>query len=217
MTTTRVLLVDDHELVRAGFRALLYEIGVEVVAEASDGNEALSLINSFQPDVVFMDISMPSLNGLEATARIVKEYPKVSVIILSMYANPEYVQRTLRAGALGYLLKNSSPCELNLSIKAAAKGETYLSPAITKFIVADYVHGRRSQPNLLEQLSPRQREILHLIASGMTRKQIAEKLNISDKTFDTYRTRLMEQLNIHDSVGLMRYAAQMDLSTDQEV
>jgi DNA-binding NarL/FixJ family response regulator len=208
----RVLLADDHALVRAGFCALLRELGMQVVAEASNGNEALQMIALHQPDVVLMDIAMPELNGLEATARVTQEFPTVRVVILSMHTNAEYVRRALRAGAVGYLLKNATAAELDLAIKAAAQGETYLSPAVAKFIAADYARPGRGESGALARLTPRQREILELIGQGYTRKQIAETLFISVKTFDTYRAQLMEQLDILDTPGLMRYALRMGLA-----
>jgi DNA-binding NarL/FixJ family response regulator len=216
MNETRVLLADDHALVRAGFRALLRELGCQVVGEASDGNEALRLVELHTPDIVLVDIAMPGLSGLETTARLTKEFPAVRVIILSMHANAEYARRALRAGAVGYLLKNSSAAELTLAIKAALQGETYLSPAVAKFVVADYARRGSGEASSLERLTPRQLEILQLLAKGYTRKQIAEKLFISVKTFDTYRAQLMQQLEITDVAGLVRYATQMGLVMPDE-
>jgi DNA-binding NarL/FixJ family response regulator len=215
-TPIRVLLADDHDLVRAGFRTLLREMGLQVVAEASTGNEALRLIERYKPDVVLMDIAMPDVNGLEATSRLTDEFPSVRVIILSMHANAEYARRALRAGAAGYLLKNSKAAELDLAIKAVIRGETYLTPAVARFIAEDYVKGSQNKPGSLERLTPRQLEILQLLVKGYTRKQIADKLTISPKTFDTYRAQLMEQLDIHDVAGLVRYAIRMGLVTPDE-
>ncbi|MBN9389811.1 MAG: response regulator transcription factor [Chloroflexi bacterium] len=216
MEIIRVLLADDHALVRAGFRTLLRELGIEVVAEASDGLEALNLIALHRPDVVLMDVAMPGLNGLETTARIAQEFPTVRVIILSMHASAEYARRALRAGAVGYLLKNSNPVELEIAIKAATRDETYLSPAVAKFIAADYATRGNGEIRPVERLTPRQLEILQLLALGYTRKQIAEKLSISVKTFDTYRAQLMEQLGISDGAGLVRYVAHMGLFSQDE-
>jgi DNA-binding NarL/FixJ family response regulator len=215
MTAIRVLLADDHELVRAGFRALLAKLRYQVVAEASNADEALSLIGIHNPDVVLMDIAMPGLSGLEATEQITEHYPMVRVVILSMHANPEYARRALRAGAAGYLLKNAKESELDMAIQAATEGETYLSPAVARFIAADYARrkGTSPEPKALESLTPRQLEILQLIAKGYTRKQIAEQLVISVKTFDTYRAQLMTQLEVHDTAGLVRYATDMGLVT----
>ena len=140
MSVIRVLLADDHNLVRAGIRSLIQELaGVEVIAEASDGREALSLIEINRPDVVLMDIAMSGLNGLEATARVVRDFPDVRVIILSMHANEEYVWQALRSGAAGYMLKDAGTAELELAIKAVARGETYLSPPISKQVIDDYI------------------------------------------------------------------------------
>jgi DNA-binding NarL/FixJ family response regulator len=214
MKPIRVLLADDHALVRAGFRALLQSLpDMEVVAEAGDGREALRLIDLHQPDVVLMDIGMPGLNGLEAAARIVEESPHIRVIILSMHATEEYVLRALRAGAVGYLLKDAGTAELELAVRAVVRGEMYLSPAVSKHVIAEYVQRVSSEPNSFEQLSPRHREILQLIAEGQTTKEIAQTLDLSVKTIETYRTQLMERLDIHDIAGLVRYAIRMGLIT----
>ncbi len=216
MNPIRVLLADDHDLVRAGFRSLLQNFeGVQVIGEAADGQQALRLVESLKPDLVLMDIAMPELNGLEATARIVEQFPSVRVMILSMHANEEYARRALRAGALGYLLKRASTAELELAIKAVARGEPYLTPAISKHLLADFVR-RPDFASPLEQLSPRQREVLQLIAEGHSRKEIAEKLSISVKSFDAYRSEIMQQLGIGDTAGLVRFAIQNGLvSLDQ--
>lgn len=214
MSLIRVLLVDNHTLVRAGLRALLQSLDdIEVVAEANDGREALRLVESHQPDVVLMDVAMPEMNGLEATARVVKEFPQVRVIILSMHANEEYVLQALRTGAVGYVLKDSGVSELELALKAISRGETYLSPAVSKHVVADYVRRVGGESNPLEQLTPRQREILQLLAEGRSTKEIAQLLYISIKTVETHRSQLMERLNIHDVAGLVRYAIRVGLVT----
>lgn len=207
MTTIRVLLADDHALVRAGIRSLLQNMKeIEVVAEAGDGNEALRLVEQYRPDVVLMDIDMPVLNGLEATALSKRDFPGVRVIILSMHANEEYVLQSLRAGAVGYLLKGSRTVELELAVTAAARGETYLSPEASKYAVEEIAHRVRGQRPAGSILTPRQQQVLQLIAEGNTRKQIAQKLNVSAKTVDTYRAQLMNLLEIHDVAGLVRYA-----------
>jgi len=208
----RVLLADNHTLVRAGLRALLQNIeGIQVVAEAGDGREALHLIAVHQPDLVLMDIAMPEMNGLEATAHVVKEFPQVRVMILSMHANEEYVLQALRSGAMGYVLKDAGISELELAVRAIVRGETYLSPAVSKHVVADYVRRVSSEPSSLEQLTSRQREILQLIAEGRTTKEIADLLYVSVKTVETHRLQLMKRLNIHDIAGLVRYAIRMGL------
>ena len=217
MTKIRVLLADDHSLVRAGIRALLESLdGVSVIDEASNGREALSLIEQHRPDVVLMDIAMSELNGLEATTRVSKEYPHVRVIILSMHANEEYVLQSLRAGAAGYLLKDAGTTELEMAIKAVAAGETYLSPPVSKHVIAEYMRriggeSSNGEQSGLNRLTLRQREILQLIAEGYTTQEIAQKLNISVKTAETHRTQLMERLDIHDIAGLVRYAIRMGL------
>jgi len=221
MKPTRVLLAEDHTLVRAGIRALLHNLtGIEVVAEASDGREALRVIKTYQPDVVLMDIAMAGLNGLEATARVTKEFPTVRVIILSMHSNEEYVAQALQAGAAGYLLKDAVAAELELAVTAVARGETYLSPAVSKHVIADYLRrasggapsgGEASSTATL--LTPRQREILQLIAEGHSTKEMAAILHLSVKTVETHRTQLMARLDVHDVAGLVRYAIRIGLVT----
>lgn len=211
MKPIRVALAEDHTLVRAGIRALLENIpGVQVVAEAGDGRAALRLIRILQPAVVIMDIGMPGLNGLEAAAQIATELPKISVLILSMHMNEEYVIRALRIGVAGYLLKDAGTAELELAIEAVTRGETYLSPGVSKH-VADYVRRMNGEPGHLETLTPRQREILQLIAEGHTAKEIAYTLNLSVKTVETHRAQLMARLGIHDIAGLVRYAIRTGL------
>ena len=212
MNPTRILLADDHTLVRAGVRALLEELpDVTVVAEAADGHQALAFTKAHQPHVVFMDVAMSGLNGLETTARLVKDFPDVRVIMLSMHANEEYIWQALRAGASGYLLKSASTAELELALKAVGHGETYLDPGIARRVIAGYASGAAQQKSLIEQLSPRQREILQLIAEGRTTKEIAFLLNLSVKTVETHRAQLMERLDIHDVAGLVRYAIRQGL------
>ncbi len=213
----RILLAEDHTLVRAGIRALLQNIeGVEVVAEAGDGREALRLTQQQHPDIVFMDIAMAGLNGLDATARLVREFPDVRVIMLSMHANEEYVLQALRAGAVGYLLKDAGTAELELAVRSVGRGETYLSPAVSKHVVADYVRRVGGETNTLERLTPRQREVLQLIAEGHTTHNIAKTLRISVKTVETHRAQLMERLDIHDIAGLVRYAIRVGLANPNE-
>ena len=215
----KVLLADDHTLVRAGIRSLLQSLhGIEVVGEASNGREALHLVETTHPDVVLMDITMSELNGLEATEYIVNEFPKVHVIILSMHANEEYVWQALRAGASGYLIKDAGTVELELAINSVAGGEMYLSPPISRSVISDYI--TRTGANVekgesalapLERLTLRQKEILQLIAEGDTTFEIAQKLNISVKTVETHRMQLMERLDIHDIAGLVRFAIRVGL------
>ncbi|MBI4780733.1 MAG: response regulator transcription factor [Oscillatoriophycideae cyanobacterium NC_groundwater_1537_Pr4_S-0.65um_50_18] len=208
----RVLIVDNHAMVRAGFRALLQSLeDIEVVGEAGDGREALRLVALHQPAIVLMDIAMPDMNGLEATARLKKEFLDVRVIILSMHANEEYVYQALRAGAMGYLLKDGGTSELELAIQAITHGETYLSPTVSKHVINDYMRRVSTESNPIEQLTPRQREILQLIAGGKSTKEIAEALYISVKTVETHRMQLMDRLDIHDVAGLVRYAIRTGL------
>jgi DNA-binding NarL/FixJ family response regulator len=214
MGTIRVLLADDHRLVRAGLRALLQSLaGVQVVAEAGNGYEAIQLTEQHQPDVVIMDIGMEGLNGLEAAARLAKLTPAPRVIILSMHANEEYVRRSLQAGAVGYLLKGAEPAELEFALQAVMRGETYLTPAVSKQVVQDYLQGGGVKADPLQELTPRQREVLQLIAEGHSTKEIASKLNLSIKTVETHRGELMNRLNIHDVAGLVRYAIRTGLVT----
>jgi DNA-binding NarL/FixJ family response regulator len=210
MTPIRVALADDHTLVRAGIRALLEQLpDVQVVAEASDGHDAVYVVATTQPDVVLMDIAMPGLNGLEATRRLVKEFPAIRVLILSMHKNEEYVWQALRAGAVGYLLKDADLAELALALTAVTRGETYLSPPISKQVIREYVQRVGGEETGLEQLTPRQREILQLIAEGHTTKAIAQRLGLSVKTVETHRVQMMERLDIHEIAGLVRYAIRM--------
>jgi len=211
LKSIRIVLADDHALVRAGFRSLLEQLGAQVIGEAKDGREAVQIATALKPDVVLMDISMPGLNGLEATTRLVRDCPGVRVIILSMHASAEYARRAVRAGALGYLLKDSSGTELEMAIRAVAAGKTYLSPGISTHILSDYSKKIRTESDPLDRLTTRQREILQLIAEGHARKEIAKRMNISVKTFDTYRAQLMDHLDIHDVAGLVRFAARAGL------
>jgi DNA-binding NarL/FixJ family response regulator len=221
MRDIRVLLADDHALVRAGIRVLLESLeGIQVLAEADDGREALKLVEIHRPDLVMMDIAMSGLNGLEATKRISRDYPETRIIILSMHANEEYVLQSLRAGASGYLLKDAGTAELEIAIKAVANGETYLSPPVSKHVISDYVRrvsGREQQgSSRLDRLTLRQREILQLIAEGQTTQEIARMLNIGVKTVETHRMQLMERLDIHDVAGLVRYAIRVGLISVDE-
>jgi DNA-binding NarL/FixJ family response regulator len=208
----RVLLADDHALVRSGIRALLERVPeVQIVAEASDGREALRLIKGHQPDVALIDIAMPRLNGLEVVARVAKDFPNVRVIILSIYASEEYVWQALRSGAAGYLLKGANTIDLEQAVKAVERGETYLSPPISKQVIKDYVQRAGGEGTLFERLTPRQREVLQLIAEGYTTKAMAQMLKVSVKTVETHRAQLMDRLGIYDVAGLVRYAIRIKL------
>jgi DNA-binding NarL/FixJ family response regulator len=202
----RILLAEDHALVRAGFYALLQNLpGVQVVAEAGDGEEALQLIEAHRPDVVLLDITMPRMSGIEVATRTTKQFPHVCVIMLSMHANEEYVWESLRAGASGYLLKDASFVELKLALAAVTRGEPYLSAAVSKYVIAGYVR-RGGEPNQVDLLTPRQREILRLIAEGHTTHDIAGMLQISDKTVETHRSQLMHRLSLRDVTSVVRFA-----------
>jgi DNA-binding NarL/FixJ family response regulator len=215
--TIRVLLADDHALVRAGLRALLERVsGVQVAAEAGDGREALHLIDVHRPDVVLMDIAMAGLNGLEATRRISQDYAQVRVIILSMLANEEYVRQALRAGAAGYMLKEAAAAELEVALETVIGGEIYLCPLLARRL-ADYVERTGGSGLLLDRLTARQREILQLIAEGHTAQDIARLLNISPKTVETHRAQLMDRLGIYDVAGLVRYAIRVGLVTSDKI
>jgi DNA-binding NarL/FixJ family response regulator len=204
----RVILADDHTLVRAGIRALLEKLPeVKVLAEASNGREALDLVRIHQPDVVLMDITMPGLNGLEAAARMAKEFPEVRIIILSMHDNEEYYWRALKAGATGYLLKKAATAELAVALQRVIQGEIYLSREISvKFHKKFPLQQIASRKSPFEQLTGRQREILQLIAEGQNTKEIAEILKVSPKTVEYHRAKLMIGLNVHDLAGLVRFA-----------
>lgn len=212
MKQIRVLLADEHTLVRGGIRALLEKVPeVEIVAETGDGFEALRLIKLHQPDVALIDIALPKLNGLEVAARVGKNFPSRRVIILSTYTSEGHVWQALRASAVGYLLKSAEAADLEQAIKAAARGETYLSPSISRQVIRDYARHADGEETQLDRLTPRQREVLQLIAEGYATKAIAQILNISVKTVETHRAQLMNRLGIHDVAGLVRYAIQIGL------
>jgi DNA-binding NarL/FixJ family response regulator len=211
LKSLRVLLADDHYLVRAGLRALLEHLpGIQVVAEAGDGVEALQLVEQHAPDVVLMDVAMPRLNGVEATTRIARDFPAVRVLIVSMHANEEYVVHALRAGAAGYLLKDATPAELEQAVHAVARGETYLTPAVSAPVV-EYLRRVGGEGSPLDRLTPRQREILQLVAEGYRTRDIAQRLCISQKTVETHRAQIMERLDVHDLAGLVRSAIRLGL------
>ena len=212
MAAVRVLLADDHKLFRAGIRALLRTVGgVEVVAEADDGREALRLMATQRPDVVLIDIMMPNLNGLDAAARIGRAFPHTRVVILSMNADEDSVLKALRAGAVGYLVKTADPAELELAIRAVARGKRFLSAAVSEHVIAACLGRVDKEQSSLDRLTLRQREVLQLIAEGHTTKEIAAKLNISPKTAEAYRGELMRALEIHDIASLTRYAIRTGL------
>lgn len=212
MAPLRVILVDDHALVRAGMRALLGELeGVEVVADTADGRVALQLIAEMKPDVALVDISMPGLNGLEVATRVPKDSP-TRVLIVSMHCDDESIRRALLAGAAGYLVKSSDRAELEMALRAVARGQTWLSPVVSSNVVALLREGVRLSPGgPFELLTSRQREVLQLIAEGLSTKEIAARLGLGVKTVETHRNELMERLDIHGVAGLVRYAIRMGL------
>ncbi len=211
MGSIRVLLADDHTILRQGIRVLLENHeDIEVVGEASDGREAISLAKQFRPDVVLMDIAMPLLNGLEATRQIKHDFPEISILVLTMYDTEEYVSQILRAGAAGYVLKKVAATELVSAIRAVYQGEAFLYPSVTRTVLEDYLRRVASGQKLdsYETLTNREREIVQLVAEGHTNKEIAKILCISIKTVQTHRTHLMEKLGMHDRSELIKYAVQ---------
>lgn len=208
----RVVLADDHNLVRAGLRALLEELpDVEVVAESADGREALAAVVALRPDLVLLDIAMPGLNGLESAARMIKDAPGTRVVILSMHSNESYVAQALKVGVSGYVLKDAFSDELPLIIRSVSRGETYLSPGISKQVV-EALRSRLSGGDVdAPLLTPRQREILQLLAEGKSAKEIAHLLDLSAKTVEAHRSQIMDRLDIHDLAGLVKYAIRSGL------
>jgi len=206
MTPIRVLLAEDHTLVRAGIRSLISSFqDIEVVAEAGDGREATRLARSLNPDIVLMDISMPGLNGLEATTRITRANSHCRVLILSMHTNEEYAAQALRAGARGYLVKEAAASQLEEALHAVARGESYVSSSLSMDTVSRLLE-ETPQNSGLDHLTPRQREILQLIAEGKSTREIASVLSLSAKTVETHRSQLMDRLKIFDVPGLVRLA-----------
>jgi DNA-binding NarL/FixJ family response regulator len=213
----RVLLADDHTLVRGGIRSLLETIdGVEVIAETGDGREALELLARHRPDLALLDIGMPGMNGIEIARRSREATPKTKIVMLSMYDDKTHVSQAIRAGVAGYLLKGAAVAELPLAITAVMTGATYLTPQVSRHLVDGFLNEERSAPDPLEDLPPRQREILQLIAEGRSSKEIAGILDVSVKTIETHRARLMERLDIHDVAGLVRFAIRSGLVSPHE-
>jgi len=216
MSVIRVLLADDHALVRSGIRLVLETIdGVEVIGEARDGYSVIEHMQELNPDVVMLDISMPGMNGIEATSRIRKDFPQTRVLILSMHAGEDYVLQALRAGASGYLLKDAAPGELEAALLAIVRGEIYLCTRVSGIVVENYLQtSKYSAP--LDVLTPRQREILQLIVEGNSTKDISVRLGVSIKTVETHRSLLMERIGIYDIPGLVRFALRTGLIQDDE-
>jgi DNA-binding NarL/FixJ family response regulator len=209
MPKARVLLVDDHVVVRQGLKALFAdEPDIEVIGEASNGREALERLDILQPDVVLMDISMPGLNGIEATRQIQQRFPTVKVVVLSMHATEEYVFQVLQAGAAGYVLKQSDSLEVLAAIRAAVSGGSFLSPPISRTVIDDYLRRAeaRHQGSEAEPLTSREREVLQLLAEGQSNRDIAAELNISVKTVETHRSNMMTKLGVSSKTELVKYA-----------
>jgi two-component system, NarL family, response regulator NreC len=205
----RIVLADDHTVVRSGLRALLeHHQNFEVVGEAENGRDAVSLSASLRPDIVVMDVGMPLLNGIEATAALLKQSPSTGVIVLSMYSDESYVMRALKAGARGYLLKDSAAPDLLSAIDAVSHGRSFFSPSIRELLAEDYVRvlRQKGQVDSYELLSPREREILQLLAEGKTNKEVAATLFISPYTVETHRGNILEKLGLHSAAELILYA-----------
>lgn len=232
MGNIRVLLVDDHAILREGIRYLLSASGeVDVVGEAQDGLEALEMVERLKPDAVLMDIAMPRMNGIEATTELKKRHPNLPVLILSMYDSEEYVLPILKAGAAGYVLKRAAAQELVSALKAVVAGQVILHPDVARTVMENLHQGlgggaqapapaERHEPAMhpaLEQLTDREREVLTLIAQGLTNQQIGEKLFISIKTVQAHRANLMEKLDLHDAVELTKFAIKTGLVSLDEL
>ena len=209
MKRIRILLADDHAVVRQGFKMILAaQPDMEIVGEAANGREAVELAQQLSPDVVVMDVSMPELNGIEATRRLASLVPHARVVALSMHKDSVYVREILRAGARGYLLKDSGAADLVASIRAVASGESYLSPAVSNAVLDDY---RRLATNPIDLLTSREREVLQLLAESKTNKEIAGVLNLSVYTVEAHRGRILEKLNLHSIGELVRFAVRNGL------
>ena len=209
MKRIRVLIADDHGIVRKGLRLQLEQNSAfEVVGEATEGREAVRMADELLPDVVIMDIAMPNLNGIQATAQLVKKNPNIGVIMLSMYSDETYLTRTLAVGAKGYLLKENADVDLENAVRSVAQGKPFFSPAITKTLLEDYMRQlqQRGLQDSYDLLTDREKEILQLLAEGNSNKEIATMLNLSTNTVETHRTRLMQKLNLHSSAEIVLYA-----------
>jgi two-component system response regulator NreC len=212
-----ILLADDHTILRAGLKMMLNaQPDMEVVGEAQDGQHALQEAQRLHPDIILMDITMPDMNGIEATRQIKKQLPNVKVLILTMHENDEYVFQALRAGASGYMLKEAADTDLISALHVVQSGDFYLSPTAQSVMVGDYlqrVHAGEEKDRY-STLTEREREILKLVAEGYTNNQIAERLVISPKTVDTHRTHIMDKLNLHSRAELVKYALRRGLLED---
>ncbi len=213
--TITILLADDHAIVREGLRFLLEaQPDMEVVAEASDGRDAVQVATELQPAVAIMDITMPGLNGIEASLQIKESCPETRIIVLSMHSTSEHIFRALQAGAVGYLLKESAPPQVVDAVRAVHCGRRYLSPSIMDTLTEDYVHQRSiaDADSPLSRLSPREREVLQLVVEGRSSAEIARDVHLSPKTVETYRSRLMAKLGVGDLISLVKFAIQHGLT-----
>ncbi len=202
-------MADDHKLMRGGLRVLLeQQADLSVVGEASDGREAVRMANALKPEVLVMDIGMPSLNGIEAAAQITQSHPEIAIVMLSMHSDESYVLRALKAGAKGYLLKDSAEADLLRAVHAVAEGKSFFSPAVSKVLLDDYVRKlkRSGTEDPYDLLTPREREILQLVAEGKSNKDVAQLLNLSVYTVETHRSNIMEKLNLRGVPELILYA-----------
>ena len=209
MKKLRILLADDHVVMRTGLRALLErQPNLEIVGESENGRETIDLVASLKPDVVVMDVGMPVLNGIEATKSIVTEHPNTAVVILSMHVDESYVMRALKAGARGYLLKDSAPADLLSAIQAVSQNKSFFSPKVSRILAEDYVRVLRQKGAVdsYDLLTSREREILQLLAEGKANKEVALALNISPYTVETHRSHILEKLNLHNPAELILYA-----------
>ncbi len=209
MKKIRILIADDHGVVRKGLRLQLeQQPEFEVVGEAGDGREAVSMADELAPDVVIMDIAMPNLNGIQATTQIVKKNPQVGVIILSMHSDETYLTRTLTAGAKGYLLKDNADVDLHRAVQVVAQGKPFFSPAIADTLLEDYMRQlqQRGLQDSYDLLTEREKEILQLLAEGRSNKEVASTLDLSPNTVETHRTRIMQKLDLHSSAEIVLYA-----------
>lgn len=209
MKKLRILLADDHVVMRTGLRALLErQPNLEVVGESENGRETIDLAASLKPDVVVMDVGMPVLNGIEATKTIVTEHPNIAVVILSMHVDESYVMRALKAGARGYLLKDSAPADLLSAVQAVSQNKSFFSPKVSRILAEDYVRvlKQKGAVDSYDLLTSREREILQLLAEGKANKEVAAALNISPYTVETHRSHILEKLNLHNPAELILYA-----------
>jgi DNA-binding NarL/FixJ family response regulator len=205
---TRVLLADDHLIVRQGVKALLEGSGLEVVGEASDGQQAVALAEKLRPDVAVLDLTMPRLNGLDAARQILQHNPRTSIVLLTMHTEEHHVAAALRAGVRAYLVKTQAAEDLLQAIREVMRGQIFLSSAVSRVVVDGYLSGAKAPT---DPLAPREREVLQLVAEGKTSKEIAVILGVSPKTAESYRAHIMEKLDIHETAGLVRYAIRLGL------